>query len=193
MRLRLLLLAISPLLALASPVRSNMGGDELIRIDDSLPQNLWVWPTQEQTERKFRSPNSVWYPEIGTWYVFCSSGGYFDVNSLNLLIDFSDGSVSTSYSSGYSAGAFIPLEPGHYMYSADVDGGCNVRVGFYEERDNGFKWMSNVSLGSQNYAGHYERVFTVPSGCSLALFLPTTATASQDPLTSTNIEIYRID
>ena len=178
----------------ASPVRSNIGGDELLRIDDSLPQNLWVWPTEVQSIRKYHGPNAVWVPQIGVWYVFASNGGYVDTNyNLNELVGYTDVSVTATYDGGYSAGCFTPLLPGDYLISAMVDGAANFRVAFYEQVDGGYRWVSGKSLGLQTGGGYYERSFSVPSGCSLALVIPTSSVGSAPPLTVTNIEIYRLD
>ena len=188
MRLRLLLLAISPLLALASPVRSNMGGDELLRIDDSLPQNLWVWPDDVTAIKT--SPSTVWIPEIGVWYASIAINGYSRYAAP--AGEFSDHSVSSTFSAGYSLGTFLPLEEGHYVLKYTADGKSQFSLGFYREVDGGYINHS-YSIFPTFAAGDVEQVFTVPTGISLVLLLPTSRNASAPPLTVTNIEIYRID
>lgn len=196
MHLRVLLLLFLPLAVLASPVRSNMGGEELSRLNpDDGPQNLWVWPTEVQSIRKYLGPNSVWVPQMGVWYVCISERGWIDTNSsIYSLVDYSADSVTTTYRGGYSAGTFLPLESGNYVISALVDGDSCFTMGCYELLDNGYKWKSEKTLGRQFEAGYYEKFFTIPDGISLVSLILTSRRENQEqPLTVTDIEIYRID
>lgn len=191
MRLRLLLLSFFPLLALASPVRSNMGGDELSHLNpDDGPQNLWVWPTGVESPRRYRSPSTIWTPEIGVWYYRCATNGYIQPSG-SFLSDYGNDFVTTTYSGGYSAGTFVYLDAGHYHLSCNVDAPALFRLGFYKEVDGGYLWSAWTTITSQPSAGRYERVFTVPDECSLVLLLP--CSYITDPLTVTDIEIYRLD
>jgi len=189
MRLKLLLLSLSPLLALASPVRSNMGGDGLSRLDpEDGPQNLWSWPDAVSVQTA--KPDTVWIPQVGVWYRKIAANGY---SSSGQYGSFDDSSVTTTYSSGYSMGTFLPLPPGHYVLGCEVDGRAQFRMTLYKEVDGGFKFMSYSIWSAQGAAGWYERTFTVPEEASLVMLMPTSSQTSAPPLTVTNIEIYRLD
>jgi len=176
----------------AFPVRDSLSARMNADDEESGPQNLWVWPTEAIPPKGQGNinPNYVWTPRIGVWYYRIAANGYL-LKDNNNLIDWWESGVTTSFGSGYSAGAFLPLEAGVYSISATVDGRAQFRVGFYREVENGFLWNSWKELSAQTAAGSYERTFTVPQGCSLVLISPTSS--SSTVLTTTNIEIYRLD
>lgn len=179
----------------ASPVRDYTAGKNLSYVEDDGPVNYFSWPTARQTQRKYQSPSSVWTPELGIWYVFIADNGYKDTNpSATGVVDWGEDYIVTRMESGYSAGVFLDLEPGHYILSSFVGGKAAFRLSFYSEVEGGYTWKSRTELSAQTEAGTYERVFTVPNGAALTCLIPTSGgNASSPPLTVTNIEIYRID
>ena len=181
-------------LALASPQRGTSAAKNLLFTDDSAPVNLWVWPDAAQTVRRYYGPRDVWIPETGIWYIFAGAYGYIDTNPKAVLLDdFSANSVTARFDTGYSAAAFLILLPGDYRLSCTTDGRAQFRIGFYEEVEGGFKWHSASILSASSSAGVYERVFTVPDGCSLVVISPTSSQRADPPLTVSDIALYRID
>ena len=173
----------------AKPIVSLVGSEGCrLAEEDSGPINLWTWPTEESSA--FVYPSTVWMPQIGVWYKGFAGNGY----SRNMNMGtWTEESVTSIYSSGYTMAAFLNLEPGHYVLGCDVDGLAQFRLSFYKRVEDGYLWDSWQVLAVRASAGYYERVFTVPEGCSLVALLPTSSQKSAPPLTVTNIEIYRLD
>ena len=186
----LLLLSECFLPAVSSPVRSNMGGEEVSRIEDDAPVNLWSWPTDLLFYSA--SPSTIWTPQLNVWYGRIAENGYSLVRS-SPYGEFDNESVTTIFQTGYSLGVFLPIFSGHYILRCNVSGRSKFRLGFYRETTSGYLWTSSSLLGVKSSSGIYERVFTVPEGCSLMLLLPTSSDSSASPLTVTDIEIYRLD
>ena len=178
----------------AKPICSLVGSEGCrLAEEDSGPINLWEWPQTSIRSGAARTPRSVWTPQLGTWYEDISPDGYVFYSGSSKMVDFSEASITTSFRSGYSCGTFIPLEPGHYVLGCDVDGRAQFRISFYKKVEGGYLFNSWTALSVKESAGYYERVFTVPEGCSLVALLPTSSQGSAPPLTVTNIEIYRLD
>lgn len=186
--LSLLLLSAYLLPAFSAPVRDATAAKSLSFIEDSAPVNLWEWPDDVTAIKT--SPSTVWVPEIGVWYACIAVNGYS--RYADPAGEFSDHSVSSTFSSGYSLGTFLPLEEGHYVLRCITDGTSRFSLGFYREVESGYQQQSFAIFPALE-AGRIEHVFTVPPGAALTLILPTSRDASAPPLTVTNIEIYRLD
>lgn len=190
-----LVIAMVAVAALGSPVKSDVGGREDLGIIEETPKNLWVWPTEalaRDAAGGVRRPSSIWTPEMGVWYKKMAANGYLFMGAEANEGDFGDDFVTCLYKTGYGWGTFLELEPGHYVIGYKADGAARFWLSFYGEVDDGYQWVSGVGLTKSDKAGHYERVFTVPEGTALTALLPVSP-ASNEVLTTTDIEIYRLD
>lgn len=174
--------------AYGKPVKSDVGGREDLGYIEEGPKNYWVWPTEAIT-RGGIGPTTVWNPEVGVWYTGIAANGY--VRAL-VKGSYTENSVTTKIDAGYAMGAFVALEPGRYGLSCNTDGDTQVRLGFYKEVEGGFMAGTWITLSRQSVGGWYNKTFTVPEGCSLVLLVPSPYD-STTTLTTTDIEIYRID
>lgn len=185
------ILAVLAVLAAAvvssAPVRSDLGGREDAGYIEDGPKNYWTWPTEDTNASA--NPTTVWTPEIGVWYTSIASDGYSTKNQMGT---YTEDSVTSRISSGYAMGVFLPLEAGEYRISCNTDGDTAFRLNFYQEVEGGFMAGTWITLSRQSAGGWYNKTFTVPEGCSLVLLLPAPYNKNTT-LTTTDIEIYRID
>ena len=189
-RLFCLLALTLSLFLFASPVRDATAAKNLSFIEDYAPINYWSWP--DAVTFQTAKPDTVWIPQVGVWYGSVAINGHSQTTSSSRG-SFDDTSVTTTYTSGYSMGIFLPLPPGHYVLGCEVDGRAQFRMALYKEVDGGFQFLSYSIWSAKGAAGWYERTFTVPEEASLVMLMPTSSQSSAPPLTVTNIEIYRID
>ena len=180
-------------IAHSSPVNSMLGSNGVEIADVEEEQNLWVWPTETRNynETGYKSPKTIWVPELGVWYTGAAENGYFFGSGSNIPGDSGEDFVTTYASGGYGWGTFLELKPGHYWLGCNTDNVASFRFGFYQEVEGGYQWFSRLQLTKSSGSGYYERVFTVPEGTALTMFEPTSTNKAY--LTTTNIEIYRLD
>ena len=191
MRLKLLSFFLFPLLAFASPVRSNMGGSEIGDADFAPPENLWVWPSEMVEPPKTLNPQYIWTPQPFVYYGFIASNGYCQ-KGRNPLGTFTEDSFTSRFSSGYSLGVFVPLTPGEYRLSYECDGRNYATIASYKEAQGGFLYGALIFSVFRS-EGHTVVEFALPEDCGLALLQIKPLNASDPPTTVNSIEIYRLD
>ena len=193
-----LLLSSLAVVAIASPVKSTLGGDGSEWLDEETEEDFWRWPTEKADTSSIgvMSPNNIWIPEVGKWYDYCSVNGYVVGRASSMWRDigyFREDSVTTGISGGYCYGVFLALEPGEYEVTCLTDKRARFWVSFYEEVDGGYRWLGNSQLSVGNpLGGAYSSMFSVPEEAVLTLLLPRPYYTA-DTLTTTDLAIHRID
>lgn len=190
--------AAASFVALASPVRSELGGIAE-RDDIEQTENLWAWPTEvvDSANYGIHSPTTVWNPEIGKWYDCCSVNGYVAGQQWRKWQDageaYADAVETAVVAGGYTYGVFLGLEPGEYSLTCLTDARARFWVSFYEEVEGGYRWLGNDKLPVGNpLGGAYSGIFLVPDEAVLTLLLPRPY-SSTATLTTTDLAIHRID
>lgn len=197
MRTILAILAILSLSVQGVPVRSDVGGRDIQDIEDYGPKNYWTWPTESANVSQTKTPTSVWIPEVGKWYGVAAYNGYIrkdDISSgSGRYGSWTYDSVTTTFFDGYSYGIFLDLEPGDYTLEFDVDGYSRFSLGFFEEADGGYIYSGTATALKQGGPGHQVCGFVVPEYAALQLLIVSSRDKDADPLTTTNIKIWRED
>lgn len=149
--------------------------------------NLWQWPTDWATSTSYRTPTTVWTPEIGRWYGSFAVSGYVNSNRQGSFGE--DYLVNAQSSAGYSMACFVALPSGKYRLSYRCSLASYCAVVKYRPSGDGFVYDSRKTATFPVSRQGGELSFVAEDGCIYALVITPSERNIQD--TFRDISIVR--